>query len=526
MKTNSTKTGGYIDIREPQDLYFDSVKKIIIPETKENSPNLKNSERFSLIGSIPPMYPEWLGDSSFLSTHRLRFAYVGGAMARGIASSEMVTALAENGMLGFFGSAGLTVERVQQEISALKERLDSQGVSWGMNLIHTPDDPELEIRLAELYIQNNVRRIEASAFMALSPAIVYYAFKGLKKGEDGRIIRHNYVFAKISRPEVARHFLAPVPLTILQQLVNTGKLTNEEAQLGANLPLAEDITVEADSGGHTDRRPLGPLFSTILSLRNKLCSKYNYSVLPRLGAAGGLGTPHAIASAFALGAAYVCIGSVHQSCIEAGICYAAKKMLALADIADVGLTVSADMFEQGIKVQVLKRGTMMPQRANFLYQLFVKYNDIESIPEQDVLRLEKEIFRKPVGQVWDETKVFFKQVGPWQLEKAKTNPKHKMALIFRWYIGKSSQWPITGGQDRQTDYQLWCGPAMGAFNDWVKGTFLETLENRTIKQVSLNLMEGAAVIARAQQIRMCGAQVNGKIFDYQPERLTIKKNMA
>src|SRR5207253_1273846 len=101
-------------------------------------------------------------------------------------------------------------------------------------------------------------------------------------------------------------------------------LTAEEATLGKNLPIAEDITIESDSGGHTDNRPLGPLFSSIMQLRNELCSKHNYPVMPRLGAAGGLGTPSSVAAAYALGAAYVCVGSVHQSCVESGVSDGAK----------------------------------------------------------------------------------------------------------------------------------------------------------------------------------------------------------
>ncbi|MFU8806995.1 MAG: 2-nitropropane dioxygenase, partial [Bradymonadaceae bacterium] len=59
------------------------------------------------LASLPPLYPEWLGDRAFCETHGLRFPYVGGAMANGIASPRMVIALARAGMLGFLGCAGL-----------------------------------------------------------------------------------------------------------------------------------------------------------------------------------------------------------------------------------------------------------------------------------------------------------------------------------------------------------------------------------------------------------------------------------
>ena len=476
---------------------------------------------YPIIGMIPPLYPEWLGDRSFQETHKVRFSYVGGAMARGIASAKIVIALAKGGCLGFFGSAGLSLQRLQSEIDIIKSELNPLGLSWGMNLIHTPTEPQLEFNIIDLYLKNGVKKIEAAAFMSLSTAIVYYAFKGLKQAEDGSIIRENHVFAKISRPEVAIHFLSPVPQVILTGLIIEGKLTAQEAELAKNLPIAEDITIESDSGGHTDNRPLGPLFSSIMQLRNELCNTYNYSVTPRLGAAGGLGTPSSIAAAYALGAAYVCVGSVHQSCVESGVSDGAKKMLETAGLADFSLTACADMFEQGVKVQVLKKGTMMPQRGNYLYKLYVTYSGIDNIPAADIAKLEKDIFRMPIDEVWEQTESFFTKVELSQVSRAHTDPKHKMALIFRWYIGKSSQWPIQQADDRQIDYQIWAGPAIGAFNQWVKGTFLEKVENRTVGVVSLNLLEGAAIITRAHQLRTFGLNVPEKAFQYTPERLQI-----
>lgn len=59
-----------------------------------------------------------------------------------------------------------------------------------------------------------------------------------------------------------------------------------------------------------------------------------------------------------------------------------------------------------------------------------------------------------------------------------------MALVFRWYLGLSSRWANAGEPGRQLDYQVWCGPAMGAFNEWVKGTPLEATANRTVVGVA------------------------------------------
>ena len=96
-----------------------------------------------------------------------------------------------------------------------------------------------------------------------------------------------------------------------------------------------------------------------------------------------------------------------------------------------------------------------------------------------------------------------------------------MALLFRWYIGKSSQWPIQEIKERQLDYQIWCGPAMGAFNEWVKGSFLEVVKNRTVEQIALNLIEGAAVITKANQFKSYGVSISEEALFYTPTELKL-----
>ena len=75
-----------------------------------------------------------------------------------------------------------------------------------------------------------------------------------------------------------------------------------------------------------------------------------------------------------------------------------------------------------------------------------------------------------------------------------------MALIFRWYLGLSSNWANAGAMDRKSDMQIWCGPSMGAFNDWVKGTDLEQYQNRTAADVAERIMVGAARLWRKREL--------------------------
>ena len=510
-------------VRQSTTVVFDpSTRRIGLADGGEvlsNEPNngLKNGEQlYPLLGVLPPLYPEWLGDRGFQETHNVRFAYVGGAMARGIGSAALVIELGKMGALGMFGAAGLAPKVVEKALTEIGSALDPGGLSWGSNLIHSPNEPALENEIVELYLRLGVKRVSASAYMALTPAIVRYACSGLSRAEDGSVLRHNYVFAKISREEVATHFLSPAPGKILEQLVAEQKLTAEEAEIAAGIPLAEDIIIESDSGGHTDNRPLNALFPAIMCLRDRLAREFSYDRPIRLGAAGSLGTPVSVAGAYALGAAFVLVGTVHQAAVESGVSDSSRRLLAQAQLADVAMTASADMFELGVKVQVLQRGTMMAVRGNQLYDLYNRYNSIEEIPADQRANIEKNIFRQTLEEIWQQTVEFFTRTDPLQIEKATQNPKHKMALIFRWYIGSSSQWPIIGEESRQIDYQLWCGPAMGAFNRWVAGSFLEAPEQRTVQQIALNLLEGAAHVTRAQQLRSFGLAMAQDVLDFRP----------
>lgn len=471
------------------------------------------------LGSLPPLYPEWLGNRGFCELHGTRFGYVGGAMANGIASTRMVIALARAGCLGFFGAAGLSLARVEAAIDELSRELDPAGLPWGVNLIHAPSEPAHEEAVADLLIRRGVRVVEASAYLRLTAAVVRYACTGLTRAADGSIQRRHRLLAKISRAEVARHFLQPAPAALLAKLVERGQLSAQEAELAAQIPLAEDITCEADSGGHTDNRPLPALIPAIARLRDDIAAERGYPRPIRIGAAGGLGTPGAVAAAFALGADYVQTGSVNQGCVESGLGEAARVLLAQADMADVTMAPAADMFEMGVDVQVLKRGSLFAVRARKLYELYRAHPSLEAIPAAEREKVEQSMLRASFDEAWASTRAFWEKRDPAQVARAERDPKHQMALVFRSYLGLASRWAIDGVAERSSDYQIWCGPAMGAFNTWARGSFLEAPAQRTVAQVALNLLEGAAAITRAQQLRSYGVPVPAAAFDFRPREL-------
>ncbi len=476
-----------------------------------------------LRGYAPAILPEALGDPAFCSGLGIRYPYLGGSMAKGISSITMVEELGKAGMLGFFGAAGLPFATVEAAV----ERLAGAGFPCGFNLIHSPHEPDLELALADLYIRKGVRLVEASAFLALTLPLVRYRVHGIHRTADGKIHCPNRIIAKVSREELAEKFFSPPPDKFLRQLVAEGAITQEQAELAALVPLAQEVTAEADSGGHTDNRPAMALFPTILSVAHRMQARHGYAVNLRAGLAGGIATPSSAAAAFAMGAAYIMTGSVNQACIESGTSEEVRRMLADTRQADVCMAPAADMFEMGVTVQVLKRGSMFPMRAGKLYELYRSCGSLDEIPSADRDKLEKTFFQSPLEQIWQDTRGYFLARDPRQVERAERDPKHRMALVFRWYLGQAAHWAKDGQTGRKIDYQVWCGPAMGAFNEWVAGSFLDDPARRMVANVARNILYGAAFLTRANFLRYQGIAIPEDLLHMEPlEDLQIKEYLS
>ena len=462
-----------------------------------------------VLAMVNPMQAKDLGDPTFREDYNLKYTYKTGAMANGIASEELVIAIGKANFLGSFGAAGLVPSRVEEAINKIQSALPIE--TYAFNLIHSPVEAALESGAVKLFLDRGVKVVEASAFLGLTEHIVHYRVAGLKRSTEGQIEIHNKVIAKISRKEIATHFMKPAPEAMLSSLQQAGKITADQAKMALEIPMADDITVEADSGGHTDNRPLVALLPIIIQLRDEMQEKYNYAKRIRVGAAGGISTPASALAAYMMGAAYVVTGSVNQACVEAGTSEHVRKLLQTVESTDVMLAPASDMFEMGVELQVLKRGTLFGPRAKKLYELYKAYDGIDSIPTDERKQLEEKVFRKPLEEIWQACISFFESRDPEQIERAKDNPKRKMALIFRWYLGLSSNWANAGTEERKLDYQIWCGPAMGAFNDWVKGTHLEPYQNRKVADVAEQIMQGAAYLYRVQSLGLQGVQLPDEI---------------
>ena len=116
---------------------------------------------FPLAAFLPPLLPEDLGDSAFCTTHGLKYPYMTGAMANGIGSADIVEAMSRAGMLGSFGAAGLSIDRITQAIDRLQATLGDKPFCF--NLIHSPNEPAHEAAVTDLYLRRGVKLVEACA---------------------------------------------------------------------------------------------------------------------------------------------------------------------------------------------------------------------------------------------------------------------------------------------------------------------------------------------------------------------------
>jgi trans-AT polyketide synthase, acyltransferase and oxidoreductase domains len=432
-----------------------------------------------------------LGSAEFKAQYGIKYAYLAGAMYKGIASKEMLVALGRSGLLGFLGTGGLAATEIEADIRYIQSQLQA-GQAYGLNLLCSLELPQLEEQVVDLCLKYAVRCVEAAAFMYVRPSVVRYRLNGLSVDSQGQVRAANRVLAKVSRPEVAAAFMEPAPAPIVAELLAAGKITELQARLSQRIPVADDLCVEADSGGHTDQGVAYALMPAISFLREESMARYRYRDRIRVGAAGGIGTPHAAAAAFTMGADFILTGSINQCTREAGTSDSVKDLLQELNVQDTAYAPAGDMFEQGSKVQVARRGLFFPARANKLYELYQRHGSLEEIDARTRQQIEEKYFRRSFDEVWAETKAYYLRANPHALAEVERNPKQKMALVFKWYFVHSSRLALQGREEQKVDYQIHCGPALGAFNQWVKDTPLASWRNRHVADLAERLMQGTA----------------------------------
>jgi trans-AT polyketide synthase/acyltransferase/oxidoreductase domain-containing protein len=443
-----------------------------------------------------------LGSRAFCDDFNVRYAYLSGGMYQGIASVEVVVRMAKAGLMGFFGTGGLRMPAIEEAILAIQARVPV-GAAWGINFIAHSNFPQLEDDLADLLIRHRVRTIEASAFMQVTPALVRYRAKGLVDQGAGRIRPENRIIAKVSRPDVAEQFLSPAPDTIVAKLVRSGAITPAEAEMARSVPMADALSVESDSGGHTDQGMPLTLLPAVLAVRDRCAAAFPDFGRIHVGAAGGIGTPEAAAAMFIMGADFILTGSVNQCTVEAGTSEAVKDLLQEMNVHDTDYAPSGELFELGSKVQVLKKGIFFPARANKLVSLYRQYESIDEIDPKTRQLIQDRYFRRSFADVFAEVCAAYPGA---EIERARRVPKHHMALVFKRYFKDATRWALAGNLDHKVDFQVQCGPALGAFNQWVAGTDLAAWRNRHVDTIAEHLMtETAALLNRRIAVMLSSA---------------------
>lgn len=439
-----------------------------------------------------PITADSLGSATFKRRYGLRYAYMTGAMYRGVASADLVIRMGKAGFLSFFGAGGLSTAKIETHLARIRAEL-SAGQPFGMNLLANYEYPEQEEAVVDLYLRHGVKNVEAAAFMQMTPALVRYRLQGLRRSERGALVCDHRIVAKVSRPEVAQAFMSPPPPAIVEKLLERGQVTRQQAEWSQGIPMSHDICVEADSGGHTDGGIVAVMLPPLMRLRDRMQAMHGYADPICMGLAGGIGCPEAAAAAFLLGADFIVTGSINQCTVESGMSADGKALLQAMDIQDTEYAPAGDMFEIGAQVQVLKKSVFFPARANKLLSLYRHHESLEDIPERTRRQLETTFFRKTFAEIWDDTQRYFRSAGmEHEILKAEANPKHRMALTFRWYFAYCTRIAIEGKGEDRVNYQIQTGPALGSFNQWVKGTPLEPWTARHVDDIAHRIMDAAA----------------------------------
>src|SRR5260370_8114352 len=122
--------------------------------------------------------PEQLGSPAFRRRHRLAYAYLAGSMYKGIASKELVVRLGKAGLLGFLGTGGLQLERIEADLLFIQHELQARG-AYGLNLLASPMQPGLEEATVDLYLRHKRPRIPPTAFTHMPSPLLPFRVKSL-----------------------------------------------------------------------------------------------------------------------------------------------------------------------------------------------------------------------------------------------------------------------------------------------------------------------------------------------------------
>lgn len=430
-----------------------------------------------------------LGSDEFKQDYGLQYAYAVGPMESGITTKEMVERCAKAGLLGIYASNNLSYQRIEEDVNNLTQQLGS--VPFGVALSPDYIDLKREEKIVSILCRYDIKMVQASYYINVSKQLVKYKAKGLTLVDQEKVNSGHKIMAKLSRSEVVEEFLKPASDSIIEELLQEGEITNEQAQLLKKVPIADSICVESNSAGRTDSASALATFPVIARMVEQTSNQYHYDKKVRVGCSGSIGSPEAIVALFALGADFVMTGSVNQCTVESGTSEFVKRILQQMDIQDTEYIPSGDNFDYNAKMQVAKRGVLFPVRANKLNEIYKLYGSIAAIDSDVKKKIEEHYFEHSMEEVFEMIRPSLNQT---QLNRLERTPKYKMALIFQWYYKKGLEDAIRGKEDNAVNLLIYSSVAMGAFNAYVKNTELEKWENRHVDEIGVKLMRDAEVL--------------------------------
>lgn len=456
-------------------------------ETTSENPEIQGESKLETTLAIDlDMSTVDLGSHEFKKKYGLKYAYLSGGMHSGISSADMVIRMSKAGMLGFYGTNGLDIQTIETNIRKLRYSLN-EDEPFGVNLFYNFNNPNKDEELVDLFLKNGVKIVEASSYMTITPALIRFKAKGL----DGDGISRHKIIAKVSRADMAEMFLTSPSKKLLDKLVEEGTITKSQAEILSRIPIADDICVEGDSGGYTDRKSSLAILPTVIRIKNRMKQEIPAVENVSIGLAGGVGTPESAAAAFVMGADFILTASINQCTVEAGTSDVVKDILQQINVQDTDYVSAGNMLEMGNQVQVVKRGLFFHARANKLTELYRTHDSINQIDAKTISRLEEKYFKNDLNRIYEMAK---KQYSATEVEKAESSPKYKMGLIFRWYFDNGTMDAIKGSLENKLDFQIQCGSALGSFNQWVKETDIENWRNRHVNEIGEKIMSGAVAV--------------------------------
>ena len=429
---------------------------------------------FRVLGTLPPLYPEWLGDRAFGEAHGVRFPYVAGEMANGIATTAAGgRRWRRAGCSGSSARPGSTPERVEAGVDEIAARARTGGAHLGREphpLART--SPSSRRRSPSCTSRAACGASTASAFMGLTPASCATRATGF----DADAGRAHRAHAPRVREGLAARGGAAVPVARAAADARStcsprGQLTRDEADAGRGTcrsprtsPSRPTPAATPTTGRSARCCPI------ILALRDELAAQHGYARAdPRSARRAGSARRTRVAAAFALGAAYVLTGSVNQARVESGLSRrTASRCSPQAEHRRRDHGAGRRHVRAGVKVQVLQaRHDVRGARARSCTSSTATYAVLEAMPPRTRARSSRSemLRRRASTRSGRRRERSVAARDPRELDARRARPEAPMALVFRWYLG-----PVEPVGDRRRPERGGSTTRSGAGPRWARST--------------------------------------------------------